>query len=204
MPGRQADRRRRAAASPAAPGPELALEIATRFLATRPRSRWEVERRLVRAGTDEETRRSTLERLAQLGLLDDTAFARWWVEQRDRHAPRGQRMIEAELRQHGIGQDVIAILREDWASPSGSGGQEGTATGGSEPEIPFLGDEERAQISLTHHLRGRPLPTDAKALQRLAMYLVRRGFTPEAARTALRVAEAERSEAAASDLDGPA
>ena len=76
---------------PANPGPadaEQAFEIAGRFLGTRPRSRWEVEQRLRRSGTTDEVWTVTLERLERIGFVDDEAFARWWVEQRDQHAPR--------------------------------------------------------------------------------------------------------------------
>ena len=79
------------------------MEIAVRFLGARPRTRWELERRLRRAGAEDPVVEATLERLAEIGYVDDAAFARWWGEQRDRHAPRGRRMIEAELRQHGVG-----------------------------------------------------------------------------------------------------
>ena len=156
-------------------GPNAALEAATRFLSVRPRSRWEVERRLRRGGADEVVISETLDRLAELGLVDDSAFARWWLEQRDRHAPRGQRLVEAELRQHGVGRDVIDQLREmrgegDTASPD---------------------EDERARAALEAHLRGRPVPSEPKARQRIGMFLVRRGFAPDVARAAIRAAGEE-------------
>ena len=63
------------------------MEIAVGYLGTRPRTRWETERRLRRAGATDPVIAETLERLAELGFLDDAAFARWWGEQRDRHGP---------------------------------------------------------------------------------------------------------------------
>src|SRR5207302_163234 len=109
-------RRRRTASETEPPGTEASLEIAARFLGTRPRSRWEVERRLRRARASDEVIETTLDHLATLGLVDDIAFARWWVEQRDRHAPRGRRLVEAELRQHGIRRDVVEQLRDELAA----------------------------------------------------------------------------------------
>jgi SOS response regulatory protein OraA/RecX len=51
------------------------------------------------------------------------------------------------------------------------------------------GDEpSRAWDALARHLRGRPLPSEPKALQRVGMYLVRRGFDPETVRSTLREA----------------
>ena len=49
-----------------------------------------------------------------------------------------------------------------------------------------MSEGERAEAALDRHLRGRPLPDDPKALQRLGMYLVRRGFDPATARAVLR------------------
>jgi regulatory protein len=160
------------------PDGEAALDIAARFLATRPRSRWEVERRLRRAGAQDVVIAGTLERLAALGYLDDGEFARWWQEQRDRHAPRGRRMVVAELRQRGVPRDVLQALAE--------GEDERRASWLAEDaELP-TNEDDRADAALERHLRGRPLPDDRAALQRLGMYLVRRGFDPETARSAIR------------------
>jgi regulatory protein len=151
------------------PDAEQAFEIAGRFLGTRPRSRWEVEERLRRAGAEDGVVRVTLERLERIGFVDDSAFARWWVEQRDRHAPRGRVALETELRAKRVPPAIIAALRDDDA-------------GGDRP----VSEDERADAAIDRHLKGRPLPDDPKALQRLGMYLVRRGFSPDTARAALR------------------
>lgn len=174
---------RRDAAQPPEPpeasdGAAAAMEIAVRFLGTRPRTRWELDRRLRRAGVGESIVDATLDRLAEMGYVDDAAFARWWGEQRDRHGPRGRRMIEAELRQHGIGRDVIETYRGEHAAPERRAEDESLP--GSEAE--------RAQEALERHLRGRPLPTDVRALQRVGMFLVRRGFDPDVVRSTIRAA----------------
>ncbi|HUF07506.1 MAG TPA: regulatory protein RecX [Candidatus Binatia bacterium] len=177
MPGRGA--RRREPAEP--PDPTAAMEIAVRFLGTRPRTRWELERRLRRGDVPEPLIEATVERLAELGYLDDAAFARWWGEQRDRHAPRGRGMIEAELRQHGVPRDVIEAYRTEHAAPARAPEDEG-----------LPGDEAtRARDALERHLRGRPLPTEPKALQRIGMYLMRRGFDAGTVRSTIRTAGAD-------------
>ena len=179
-------RRRRTANE--APDAAAALEIAVGYLGTRPRTRWETERRLRRAGAAEPVIIETVKRLTELGYLDDAAFARWWGEQRDRHAPRGERMITAELRQHGVPRDVIEEYRSEHRAPERRHEDEGV--------VPSS-EAERAAAALERHLRGRPLPTDAKALQRLGMHLVRRGFDPETVRRTLR----EAAEAASQQLE---
>jgi len=156
------------------------MEIAVRFLGTRPRTRWELERRLRRAAASDDVITATLDRLAAMGYVDDTAFARWWAEQRDRHAPRGRRMIEAELRQHGVPRDVLESLRgEQLAEPV------------LDAEALPASEAERAQVALERHLKGRILPADIKARQRIGAFLVRRGFDPETVRGAIRQAADE-------------
>jgi regulatory protein len=175
------DRRSRGIEPAEPPDPSAAMEIAVRFLGTRPRTRWELERRLRRGSVPEPVIESTLGRLAELGYLDDAAFSRWWGEQRDRHAPRGRRAIEAELRQRGVPRDVIEGYRHEHAAPERA------------PEDRSLpaNEQDRARDALDRHLRGRRLPTDSKALQRIGMFLMRRGFDPETVRSTIRAAGAD-------------
>jgi SOS response regulatory protein OraA/RecX len=98
-------------------------------------------------------------------------------------------MLEAELRQHGVPRDVIEDFREAYATPERALDAE---------QLPAT-DEERARVALERHLRGRPVPTDPRALQRLGAFLMRRGFDPETVRAAISAA----SDAAA-EMDGPA
>jgi regulatory protein len=178
MAGRR--RRHEAAADRPAPDADAAMEIAARFLGTRPRTGWELERRLRRGGAHDDVIATTLERLARLGYVDDVAFARWWAEQRDRHAPRGRRMLEAELRQHGVPREVLEALRDDASQPA------------TDEDVPLPASEaERADVALARHLRGGPFPNDRAAVQRLGAFLMRRGFDPETVRATLRTAAAE-------------
>jgi regulatory protein len=48
-----------------------------------------------------------LGRLAALELLDDAAFAAWWVENRSQHRPRGRHALMQELSERGIAREVI-------------------------------------------------------------------------------------------------
>jgi regulatory protein len=175
--------RRADAADRLPPDAEAAMEIAAHFLGTRPRTRRELELRLRRSGTTDALIAATLKRLAALGLVDDVAFTRWWAEQRDRHAPRGRRMVEAELRQRGVPREVMEALRgEELAEPT----LDADAIPGSEAE--------RAAVALARHLRGRPLPDEPKAVQRLGAFLMRRGFDPETVRATLRTAARDEAE----------
>ena len=84
------------------------LDRALHFLESRPRSEHEVRTRLLRAGIAPDLLDAVVERLGTMGLVDDGAFARYWIENRERFSPRGARMIRAELRQKGLSSEVIA------------------------------------------------------------------------------------------------
>jgi len=176
MPGRRPSRRAPTGERPI-PDAEAAMEIAVHFLGARPRTRWELQRRLRRAAVDDDVIEATLDRLAMMGYVDDAAFVRWWAEQRDRHNPRGRRMVEAELRQRGVPREVLEGMR-------------GASLTEPSPDGEALPDTEsaRARVALERHLKGRPMPDDPKALQRLGAFLMRRGFDPETVRATLRAA----------------
>lgn len=171
------------------PDAPAAMEIALRFLGTRPRTRRELTLRLRRASVPESVVEHTLERLTELGYVDDMAFARWWAEQRDRHAPRGRRLLEAELRQRGVPREVIEEYRAEHDEPERA--PEDEALPGTEAD--------RAHEALDRHLRGRPLPADRKALQRVGMFLMRRGFDPETVRSVLRASASDTGAAQSGD-----
>src|SRR3990172_10739486 len=84
-----------------------AYESALGFLSYRPRSEAEVRQSLQRKGFLAEEVEAAVQRLQGAGLLDDAAFARFWVENRDAFSPRGGRALRAELRQKGLGDETI-------------------------------------------------------------------------------------------------
>ncbi len=86
---------------------EQAYQRALRYLSYRPRSEAELRAYLTRRGVEPSTIEQILARLRELGLVDDAAFARAWVENRGTFRPRGRRALRAELRQKGIPSEVI-------------------------------------------------------------------------------------------------
>jgi regulatory protein len=91
-----------------------ALDAALHFLGPRPRSEREIRDRLARGEYDVQVVDRVIGRLRQLRLVDDAAFAAYWVEQRATHRPRGARLLKQELRQKGVSQDVVTeALPED-------------------------------------------------------------------------------------------
>jgi regulatory protein len=91
-----------------------ALDAALHFLGPRPRSEREIRDRLARGEYVPQVVDRVVARLRELKLLDDAAFAAYWVDQRATHKPRGSRLLKQELRQKGVAQDVVAeALPED-------------------------------------------------------------------------------------------
>jgi regulatory protein len=86
---------------------EAAYDRTLNYLSYRPRSRAEVERYLQKRGLSEAQIEPVAQRLERAGLLDDEAFARYWVENRERHRPRGPRALRYELRQKGVSNETI-------------------------------------------------------------------------------------------------
>jgi regulatory protein len=89
------------------------LNCALRLITVRPRSRMEINLRLTRRGFEITTIEEVLAKLELQGLVDDTAFARFWLDSRERYRPLGRRLIAAELRQKGVDREIIAEVVAD-------------------------------------------------------------------------------------------
>jgi len=86
---------------------EKAKEAAIRLIEYRPRSSGEIRRKLRQKAYSDTVIEHVIERLTDVQLLDDAAFARYWVEQRETFKPRSQMALRQELRQKGVQRDVI-------------------------------------------------------------------------------------------------
>jgi regulatory protein len=161
-----AERRERRAA---VDDPQVVLEAAARFLETRSRSVTEVRRRLSSAGYRSELVEGAITRLEELGMLDDEAFARAWVESRDRARPRGERAIREELRLKGVDRTTVdAVLDER---------REGLPDDAAPP------DRAAAERLLAKHARTLERVADPRQRrQRAYALLARNGFDPETCR----------------------
>jgi regulatory protein len=87
----------------AASDPEArARQICLQLLTAAPRTRAQLAAALDRRGVPGEAAEAVLGRFTEVGLIDDAAFARAWVE--SRHYSRGlsRRSLSAELRRHGV------------------------------------------------------------------------------------------------------
>jgi regulatory protein len=86
---------------------ETAYHKVLDYLSYRPRSHAEVVTYLQKRGLPEGQIEEIAERLERAGLLDDVAFAQFWVENRERFRPKGLRALRYELRNKGISYEII-------------------------------------------------------------------------------------------------
>jgi len=84
-----------------------ARESAMMSLARREHSRAELAVKLKQKGYSAIVITSVLDELEKLGYLDDSRFARIWIERRSAQHPRGRRMLAAELEQKGIPAELV-------------------------------------------------------------------------------------------------
>ena len=86
---------------------ERAYERTLNYLSYRPRSKDEIQRYLEGKKVAEEVISQVIARLQRAKLIDDRAFADFWVENRETFRPRGAWALRAELRQKGIASEII-------------------------------------------------------------------------------------------------
>lgn len=90
----------------------LAFHQSLRYVGMRPRSEREVVTYLRRKGYADEVIEEVTGKLGRLGYVDDEAFARFWVENRNRFRPRSKRALAYELRQKGVEREDIDTALE--------------------------------------------------------------------------------------------
>jgi regulatory protein len=149
--------------------PAVVLEAAARFLEARARSVGEVRRRLSSAGYRADLIDGAIDRMTELGMLDDATFARAWIESRDRARPRGERGLSEELRVRGVDRSVIVAALDERRSSASDDGEDTTPSA----------DEAAAERLLARHARTLDRVVDPRARrQRAYALLARNGFDP--------------------------
>ena len=129
----------------------------------------ELERRLARAGYEPDEVQVAIADLEEVGLVDDERFARELAAAKRRRG-MGRRAGLAALRAKGVDREIAE-----------------QAVGEVNPEDEADRAYELARARLERHRALAP----AVAYRRTVEYLIRRGFEPVIARTAVRRAEGE-------------
>jgi len=91
--------------------------VCLRLLTLAPRTRAQLAEALRKRGIPDDAADQVLSRFEDVGLIDDAAFARAWVE--SRHYSRGLsgRALSAELKQRGVASEEIRAAIDEQLSP---------------------------------------------------------------------------------------
>lgn len=146
---------------------DKAYNRALNYLSYRPRSQAEMERYLLGKGWDEVVVCDVIDRLKQIGLVDDREFAHFWVDNRQRFRPRGRMALRYEMKAKGLGEEIIAEVLEDV-------------------------DEEQSAYELASSRARKETGLAPREFRRkLGQYLARRGFSFSVIEAVLRKIEQE-------------
>src|SRR3954451_21358143 len=137
---------------------EQARNLCLRLLTARARTRAELEGQLAKRGYPDDVSGRVLDRLVQVGLIDDIDFAEQWIRSLRLNAGKGKRALAAELRTQGVDDDVITA-----------------ALAGIDAEA----ERDRAEQLVRDKLRREKLgeDDDSKLARRLVGVLGPRGFS---------------------------
>lgn len=89
------------------------LNAAYRYLSYRPRSEGELRQRLHRHEFAAEVVEKTLVQLKEQNLVDDSAFARFWKDNRLSLKPKSKRLIMRELKDKKVASEIIERVTQD-------------------------------------------------------------------------------------------
>ncbi|MFT4297100.1 MAG: regulatory protein RecX [Micropruina sp.] len=142
----------------------MAREIALRLLGVRDRTRRELEQALAKRRVPDEAARQVLDRLTEVGLIDDRRFAEAIFDGQQRRL-RSTRALRQELRTKGVDPEVIAEASESVDAET---------------------DLEVAQALVAKRLPSLQRLSHEVRYRRLAGQLARRGFSPGVIGTVLR------------------
>lgn len=138
---------------------EQARASCLRLLTARARSRSELAAQLTKRGYPDDVSARVLDRLTEVGLIDDRDFAQQWVRSRHANAGKGKRALASELRTKGIDHELIAEVLA---------------------EVDADAERVRAEQLVVDKLRRERLTDDtddAKVARRLVGMLARRGYS---------------------------
>lgn len=136
---------------------EKLLNRTYNFLSYRPRSEKEVRDYLKKKKADNLITERIIQSLKLSKFLDDNEFTKWWIEQRSKIKPKALRVIRLELKQKGIGKDLIDRILE-------------------EKDFEFVSEYDKA-VSLAQKKADRLKNEDPKKrYEKLARFLASKGF----------------------------
>jgi regulatory protein len=145
---------------PAAQGPDadpesVARKILLDQLTGQARSRKELSDKLASRNVPDEIATRLLDRFEEVGLVDDEAFARLWVQSRQPSKGLARRALAQELRRKGVDDEVAREVLD---------------------EVDPADEEAAARALVRKKLRSLTRVDDATATRRLVGMLARKGY----------------------------
>lgn len=152
---------------------EVARAIVLRQLTMAPRSRKQLADKLAQRGCDDEIARAVLDRMEEVGLIDDEAYAAMLV--RSQQAGRGlaKRALAQELRKKGVDDDIVRTTLDE-----------------VDPED----EKERARALVAKKMRSMHGLDATVQTRRLAGMLARKGYSSSVSWSVIREAIADAPE----------
>jgi regulatory protein len=148
--------------------PDATREAALKILERKRRTRSDLERRLLDKGFAQTAITPVVDRLTEVGLIDDQEFARAFLSGRWGRKPAGWSRLKQELKAKGIDEEVVAAARVQIEERDG------------------VVDEVETARKLVEQARRRYVRDDPrKAQNKLYALLARRGFSGDVIRRAL-------------------
>ena len=145
------------ALGPPADHEAVARKVLLDQLTGQPRSRAELATKLARKHVPADIAQRMLDRFEQVGLVDDAAFARDWVESRQSGRGLARRALAVELRRKGVDQAVVE-----------------EAVGTVDPDL----EEATARELVRRRLRSLARYDEQTVARRLTGMLARKGYPP--------------------------
>jgi len=133
-----------------------ALEVTLRRLNASQRTRYELERTLEDKGIPESIAESVLDRVAEMGYINDSEFAQLWVRSRFRARGLAPSVLRRELMTKGVDREIIELALA---------------------EIDPAESLNRARELAAKKLRGLSRLDSGTAIRRITSQLLRKGYS---------------------------
>jgi regulatory protein len=143
------------AEGPAEDPEQVARKILLDQLTGRARSRSELRAKLAARNVPDDVAERLLDRFTEVGLVDDAAFARSWVESRQTSRGLAPRALAQELRRKGVSDEDTQAALDDLDQDS---------------------QEEAARVLVRRKLRSMRSLDTTTATRRLVAMLARKGY----------------------------
>jgi regulatory protein len=133
---------------------EDGFQKALKFISYKPRTKFEVVKKLRENDFDEGSISIVMEMLIEKGYVNDSHYAKNWVENRSIYKPRSKKLITWELKNKQISEEIISEVTGD-----------------------MIPEEKLAMLAAEKYARRLSGIEKEVFFRRLSGYLIRRGFS---------------------------